>query len=376
MRSSQRGVSEAVLLGSRIAEVISGSWRSDPVPLRAPDATEDLVDLLLRSGCAALASVRLTEVPALRDARRMSILRRVIRESRAADAARFMDARGIEALVFKGAVAAADYADPGLRPYGDVDVAVGPAEFERARRLVAEGAIAVDLHRVAAGARTGGTLVKNTDEFVEASDIGWETLRGESRRVHVGGVTMMAPSAEHHLRIVALHFLRHSGYRPMWLVDVAAVVEKGGLDWGRVACGDPWRTRGVRAVVRLAHELLGADLSAAPPAFRRAPLPRWLSRSILREWGSPHRWPQDRVLVSDAVRRRPASVGRELRRRWPGEVGASVNHRAPFNDFPRWPFQLMEAVRLMPRVVRRASQERRRRAAEGAAGRETEGERA
>ena len=83
--------------------------------------------------------------------------------------------------------------------------------------------------------------------FAELEDRGEASLFARSVVVDVQGVHVRVFGPEDHLRLVALHLLRHGGTRPIWLTDVAAMVEAGRepLDWDLVLAGKSQAARAV-----------------------------------------------------------------------------------------------------------------------------------
>jgi len=110
------------------------------------------------------------------------------------------------------------------------------------------------------------------------------------------------------------------------------------FDWDRLVSGERRRAEAVACALGLAQELLGARVEGTPVAGRR--LPPWLVPAVLRQWGSGSGWREPMSLFL----RRPAGVLQELRRHWPNPIEATVGVGAPFNGFPRLPFQLASAA--------------------------------
>jgi hypothetical protein len=226
-------------------------------------------------------------------------------------------------LVGKGWAIARLYPEPGLRPYGDLDLYVPPQAHAAAlaalqRRPAPPGP--VDLHR----------------GFSDLDDLGGEVLFARACTAALGDGEVPLFGPEDHLRLLCLHGLRHGLSRPLWLCDVAVALESraADFDWDRLVTGDRRRAEAVRCAIALAQKLLGARFEGVPLTGRA--LPRWLVPSVLRQWGSGSGW-RDPVAV--LIRRR-AGLLRELRRHWPNPIEATVGVWAPFNDLPRLPLQL------------------------------------
>jgi hypothetical protein len=315
--------------GSLIARTLRGAWRAAPPP---PEITaDDLVAVapaLLRTGSAPLAVWRhralVDATPALaplHDAWRLQALHSVMREERLAALASRLREAGVEALLAKGWAMARLYPQPGLRPYGDHDLYVRPTDFTAALTAArSPTGAAVDLHR----------------GLVDLDDRNHDEVLGRAIPHTVCGAPIRVLAPEDHLRLLCRHFLRHGASRPVWLCDVALVVEGRGprFDWDLVLAGSARRRQAVLCVLGLAGTLLGTSL-AGTPADGLA-LPRWLAPAVLAQWGEGvgHREPLASLLLQ------PAALRSELRRHWPNAVEALAALDGPFDRGPRLPFQL------------------------------------
>jgi len=234
---------------------------------------------------------------------------------------------GVEPLLVKGWAAALLYPEPGLRPYGDIDLLVRPEQHTVAREALVAGARApVDLHR----------------GLADLDDHELEDVFARSRHVPLGKVEIRIPSAEDHLRLLCLHAFRHGLSRAVWLCDIAAALESRAtdFDWGRLLTGDRRRSEAVVAALGLARAMLAAELGPTPLAARAERLPRWLVPATLRQWGkgSGLREPMGSFL------RRPRGALAELRKHWPNPIEGTMGVGAPWNAWPRLPFQLAHVL--------------------------------
>jgi hypothetical protein len=258
----------------------------------------------------------------LRDAARRQALESQVQAAALTHLDGMLSAAGVTGVVFKGSAAARSYAEPWTRPAGDIDLLLRPADLPAAR-LALNGPAIAHTTDAAAGEYSidGGARPYKLDVHVRF-DAGYRLDTSEvfARSGLLVGA-LRAPSPEDHLRIVAVHMLKHGAWRPLWLCDVAAMVESAspGFDW-RLALGDDPRLSGwISAAIAAAGELLGCRLGHAPV---REPAPRWLVRAILAGWTDP-----------DPARYRPPrlglvrSPGAWLAARWPDPVrGAFLTH--------------------------------------------------
>lgn len=272
---------------AQLASVLAGAWRNSPPPWHGSPATlAQLGPLLVRSNAAGLGWRRLRHSP-LRTTGTARELRR-IGQLMALDNARqeamieqvigLLRAEGIDPILIKGWSVARHYADPGTRPYGDIDLCVPPNEL----------ASAMDVVRHAEGIRGMVDLHRGVPDLPDRS---WEEVYARSRTAPLCRTDVRVLGAEDELRLLGLHLVRHSGWRPHWLCDVAAALENqpAEFDWDYCFRGDRRLSGWVRCVVGLAHQLLGAKIGDATPEKRIASpfiAPTWFARTVLWQWGT------------------------------------------------------------------------------------------
>jgi hypothetical protein len=315
-----------------LAEALRGAFRS------APPSPERLSAALLQSaqvsGLGALVARRLgSEVEGeaaeeLRSTERFQLLEVVRREKLLGALFGRLGPHGIAAVTFKGWSLARLYARPGLRPVGDVDLLVAPADLAHARNVVAglppEPGVEIDLQADVA-------------RFLPDRSVASLIAGGET--VATGAGPVRVPSTEDHLRLICLHQLHHGAWRPLWLCDVAVLLESlpPGFSWDRALAGNAHLSEGVMACVGLAEEWLGARPSVAPPPHS---VPDWFRRAVRAAWERGFRPPPDR-LEGISWSRLPTA----LRSRWPDPLSSTLHLDAPFRGVPRLPIQMAEAVR-------------------------------
>src|SRR5262245_16992469 len=185
----------------------------------------------------------------------------------------FNDA-GIEPILFKGWTLARLYPHKALRPFGDFDLLVPREQTERARAVLRE--LGDDL-RERADVDTAETLARYLPDRTEAE------LFGSAQPESFEGARFKVLCPEDHLRLVTLHQLHHGGWRPLWLCDVAVLLEAipAEFSWERCLRGEARLSEGVLATIALAAELLGARMPSGTPEFV---VPVWLRRAVLHGW--------------------------------------------------------------------------------------------
>ena len=153
------------------------------------------------------------------------------------------------------------------------------------------------------------------------------------------GVTIRVLAPADHLRLVCLHQLHHGSWRPLWLCDVAVLLEAlPPASPGRTASGEA----GIWARASLLwwsspRRWLGARPSVEPPASER---PEWFERAVRRAWVRGYR-PSPERLQGLLLARLPGA----LRARWPDPLSSTLHLDAPFHGLPRLPIQVAELVR-------------------------------
>jgi hypothetical protein len=326
-----------------------------------PDVTGDELEavapLLHKAGTGALVWWRLrgtalAETPTgqgFRNAYRLCTLEAEVHALETVRVLQRLDEAGVETLVAKGWAAARHYPEVGLRQYTDLDLLVRPTHVVAARTALASLTgleYLVDLHE---GAR-------------HLDALRFDDLAARAEHAAIGERALRVLGPEDHLRVLAVHALRHGVFRPLWLVDLAVAMEARplGFDWARCLGPDPRRADWVMCALGLAHRLLGAALDNDLVEARARRLPEWLLRAVLRAWDrcedpslhEPFAWVLAREL------RRPARVVAEIRRRWDRPIQATVAVGGPFNRLPRWPFRLAAIVRHAPGIGRLITQVR------------------
>jgi hypothetical protein len=325
--------------GELIAKALSGAWRSNPPALDISEPElQEILPLLLKSGAAALCwrRVRGSELQGtdaageLQQAYRLQTLQTRIDERKIEQSIKFLRSVEIEPILVKGWAIARFYPERGARPYGDIDLCVRPEQYNAARMALTtrEGRqYNVDLHNGLANLGGG-----SEDEHYARSHL-----------VKLGDTDVRVPGSEDHLRVLSFHMLREGAWRPLWLCDVAAALEArpANFNWEHCFGGTRRNKELVCCAIALAHQLLEAQVDDISFAADVDHLPSWVVPTVAKEWESLSPSMTRRHFAPAATYlRRPFSVRTALGDRWPNPVEASVVARAPFNEFPRIPFQV------------------------------------
>ncbi len=314
-------------IGATVSVILRGAWRRRPAPV--PDNQQQLaacVSPLLAGGCGALAWRALREVdglPAtllgpLEQARCVHALGAAVHRVAVARLFTALSSNGIDAILAKGWAAAQLYAEPALRPHGDIDIFVA-----RGQRALA-ASVARELGDL-------GVAVDVQTELAELSDRSFDELCARAHVAMIDGTHVPILDDEHHLRFLCLHALRHGVSRPVWLCDIGAAIEAvhDGFDWDLSFRGSLRQASLMRVALDLAHRLLDASLPAASLGIRGA-APIWAERSVIQLWGRS--WSRDaNVPLVRIARRRPQQLAASLCARWPSALQATVRLQGPLD---------------------------------------------
>jgi hypothetical protein len=326
-------------------KVLAGAWRTAaaaPLPLEISAAElEAAIPLLLESGVAALCWRRLQDSPVqvsaaaalqLEQAYRLHTLRAAIHERDIQRVLKILRAAGIEPILVKGWAISRLYPEQGLRPYGDIDLCVHPAEYAAAHSALAREDLKgceVDLHK----------------GFNRLDERTWHELYSRSRLIKLDRLEVRVPCPEDHLRILCFHFLREGAWRPLWLCDIAVALEQrpADFDWELFLGKSARRRAWYASAIVLAHQLLGASTEGVPSAVLMKRLPGWFVPTVLLEWERRtmrRRYRSPMSMASSA----PLVALKNLRYHWPNAIEGTIGLKGPFNELPRLPFQAASCI--------------------------------
>jgi hypothetical protein len=324
--------------GRRVAQLLAGAWQqaAQSAPVSAEEVVE-LAPLLLSMGTGALAwrrlcAAKVSDAPALdqlQQAYRFYTLESAVHAHRLKQVVMRLRHFGVEPVLVKGWAIARLYAEPGLRPFSDLDLCVLPAQYGAAQAALdnpESRAGNVDLHK----------------GFGKFGDRQAKDIFARSQLIPLDDIEVRVLSDEDHLHFLCLHLLRHGAVRPLWLCDIAVLLARRApnFDWARCLSGSPRAADWVACAIGLAHQLVGAEIEGTPVADRARRLPAWLVPTVLREWGRPYRSPGQVEVYLRHPLRLWRGLPKELPHHWPNAIEATVTLKGPFNEMPRLPFQL------------------------------------
>ncbi len=339
-------------LGRLVALALRQSWR-DSIALHPAYSFADfeaVTPLLYDSGAAglgwwAIRDTGLAETPSgdlLHQAFRLLTLQAAIHQTKVEKVLRSFRSSNVEPILIKGWAIARCYPQPGLRPYGDIDLLVRPEDYSIASSLATSDELRdcrIDLHPGA----------------FELADRPIADLFARSTLVSCGAVQTRVLCDEDHLALLAVHFLKHAGWRPLWLCDVGLLLESMSedFDWGVCLGADKRRVNWILSVVGLARELLGASIKDERIAAQ-ASVPAWVIESVLINWEQPFtskHEPHNHLAPMRAYLRSPRGVMADLRRRWPDPILATISVNGVFGKRRRVRYQLQNCLQRARRLV-------------------------
>ena len=197
------------------------------------------------------------------------------RQNAASAITRFLE-KGIDPILIKGVAVAEYYPQTISRNSIDIDLAIRADQLAIARSLVASGTfegIAIDLHC----------------ELRHLDCVPWDELYKNSRFLNVNGNNIRVLRPEDHLRVVCIHWLTDGGRDKERLWDIFYMVANrpADFDWEQFVGPIPdHRKRWLGCAIGLAHQYLGLKIDDIPIDESLFELPRWLVKTIEREWSA------------------------------------------------------------------------------------------
>ncbi len=331
--------------GPLVAAVLAGSWRSSNYPPLTidQDALQEVTPLLCRSGAAALAWRRIKDTPlaaspageTLRDTYRHQSLRSGVHEQQVEKVFRVLREAEVDAFLVKGWAAAILYEQNDLRPAGDIDVCVRLEHYGKALAALAESECSTDLHT----------------SLGEIGERSFDELLARSTTVPLGAENVRTLCTEDHLALLCIHLLKHGGWRPLWLCDIAAAIESlpWNFNWDICLGKHEQRARWIACTFGLAERLLQADISGVPLDRDQMRVPDWITETVLYHWS--RLFPGDTLpmrsaqLMSVTLKQR-RDILKGILERWPDPITATFNLQGDVNNFPRFPYQLADFLRI------------------------------
>lgn len=340
--------------GYLVAKVLKRCWASDGSQNCALSRAEfdQVTPLLYESGAAGLGwrQVRRIELAStesgelLRQAHRLQSLRAVMHEPQIRKAFRVLRDANLEPILIKGWAVERLYPEPGLRPYGDIDLLIPPRDYRAAAKVIADQApeCRVDFHAPA----------------FELADRSLDDVYARSELFDCGDEKIRVPALEDHFALLAVHLLKHAAWRPLWLCDLGLLLEREQLDWQVCLGRSKQRMNWILSAAGLAQYLLDASISDPYIAKRAQKVPEWLIQTVLKQWERPNASLQPPITYRAPITsylRRPRGLFRDLVRRWPNPIYATVSVNGTFGTRRRIRYQLGDCLMRVTRTIGRVT---------------------
>jgi hypothetical protein len=337
-------------LGGLVAIALRGSWRWSPTSVLTPADFDVITPLLYDSGAAGLGwwsarETNLAESPSgelLHQAFRLLTLQAAIHQTKVKKVFGRFRAANIEPILIKGWSVARRYPQPGLRPYGDIDLLIRPQDHSIASSLLATAELRdcrVDLH----------------PGVFELADRSMVELFARSQLVNCEAAQIRVLCDEDHLALLAVHLLKHAAWRPLWLCDLGLMLEtvSADFDWQVCLGADKRRANWILSAIGLARELLGASIVNEQIAAR-AIVSAWLIDNVLANWERPstvQHEPHNHQAPINSYLRSPRGVIADVRRRWPNPILATISVNGIFGKRRRLRYQIGNCLQRTARVL-------------------------
>lgn len=343
---------QRISTGWLIARALTGSWLESPPPCElSPDELARIAPLLIKSGAGALlwrcireTDFAQTETGAeLHSVYRLQRLQSFAHIQKIKTVIAHLHASGIDSVAMKGWGIARIYPEPGLRHYSDLDLCVAPQDERAARTALKRlGALEryVDVHR----------------GLGRHERLSWPKIIGRAETVDLEGVPVRILSPEDHLRLLCLHWLRHDGWNPIGLVDIALALASrpSNFDWDVALGEDKKHADWTACAIGLAHQLLGVAVEDTPVAKRAKRLPAWLPTEVLKQWETCVNANYRDMALAEVgpLLSSPNRLVKELSTRWHYPIRATMELRGSFNEWPRAPYQVAAVLLRAPELPR------------------------
>ncbi len=246
---------------------------------------------------------------------------------------------GIDAIVFKGWVAARNYPVGHFRYFNDIDIAVRREDYEQALNTIGSSELSrfnIDLH----------------SEFRHLDRTPWDELFERTIITEVEGAKIRALSPEDHLRVLSAHWLNDGAeYKErLWDIYYAVASRPVDFDWDICLNSVAANRRGwVITAILIAQKYLDLDLTGIPISDEEQLIPKWVVRTIEREWSSDVRL----LPLSSSFDDRKKFWQQLMKRIPPNPIQATIEADGTFDEKRRLHLQILTATRRLGSYTRK-----------------------
>ncbi len=278
-------------------------------------------------------------IEAEKNDKRWLILRAKIHEENIKTAFVKFREKGIEPILIKGWAAARNYPETAQRYYSDIDLCVDPHSYNQALQLLNDEKIRslnIDLH---SGLR-------------HLDSVEWEILFRNSQLINVDNVKIRMLRPEDHLRVLCVHWLNDGGVNREKLLDIYyAITERpANFDWSRcLNTVSETRLDWILTTIALTHKYFNLDISHLPFEVEKIKFPKWLTKTLEKEWNSKVRLKPIHTLLGSKK-----ELWEQIKKRIPpNPIQATIELNGKFDNKPRVFYQIGSIfVRFNPSLKR------------------------
>jgi len=263
-------------------------------------------------------------------------------EASIVNALKQLRAAQIEPILIKGLAISQMYPENHPRIFQDVDLCVNPFEYQKAKDILEKNAanfMHVDLHQ---GLR-------------HLDNVSWEDLYENSRLYKLEETSIRILRPEDHLRVVCTHWLNDGGARKDRLWDIFYAVENRPKDfeWDRfLEISGSKRRKWFVCTLGLAHKYLGLNLKETPIAKEALSIPKWIIKTVEKEWGS-----EIRLKALQGCLQNKKELFEQIKKRIPpNPIQATIEMEGDFDNKPRIFYQIGDIFFRMPKSIKSVSE--------------------
>ena len=239
----------------------------------------------------------------------------------------------IEPILIKGWSIERFYPPGKTRKTGDIDLCVAPEDYRKAQIILRQFGFSpdrIDLHK----------------GFRYFDKLPWAELFDNSELIALEKTPIRVLRPEDSLRVVCVHWLNDGGAEREKLWDIYYLIANrpNDFDWSRcLEANGPKRRKWILCAIAAAHHYVNLPIDETPLAGEiETILPDWFLPALEKEWA-------DGVKIVSLEKVLPErdwqSLREQLRKRLqPNPIGASIDLEAPFNNWPRFPYQFADII--------------------------------
>lgn len=268
------------------------------------------------------------------------LLQRQVQEQRIEKVFEIFRNNGFEPILIKGWAAARNYPDPCSRLSADMDIAVSPSDYLGCQKFLnRQSLVGVDLH---CGLRHLDT-------------VSWDNLFEHSQLVKLNKTEVRVLCPEDHLRTLCVHWLADGGVSKERLWDIVYLVKNRSkdFDWDRClkSVGET-RKDWIVCTIGLAVKYLGLDIENTPFKSMSKNLPKWLIKTVEKEWASK----VGLKPLQNCLSNRQEFVEQIFKRIPPNPIQATVEMEGKFDEKSRIFYQVGSVFFRFKPSIRRISE--------------------